>query len=103
MHDDLERMREWEAARQAARDGMARLFAEMARRHTTRTAADGSVTARVDGCGRVLAVDIQPSAMALSNQDLSARVMEALSAAQEVAQRGQREFLARRWVAGRPG
>lgn len=97
MHDDVQRlMREAEAARRS----VARLFDEVAGRHTTGAAADGSVIARVDGCGRVLAVDIQPAAMSMSNQDLSARVLEALHAAQDVAQRGQREFLARRWAAG---
>ncbi|WP_213454296.1 YbaB/EbfC family nucleoid-associated protein [Rhizomonospora bruguierae] len=103
MQDDLERMREAEAARRAGRQRVDRLFAEMAGRHHTGAAADGTVTARIDGCGMVLAVDIQPDGMSLSPQDLSARVLEALREAQEVAQRGQRDFLARRWTTGRRG
>jgi DNA-binding protein YbaB len=100
MHDDVQRvMREAEADRRAARASVARLFEEMARRHTTGEAADGTVAARVDGCGRVLSIDIRPDARELSTSDLSARVLEALSAAQDIAQRGQKEFLARRWAA----
>ena len=95
MHDDVQRMMH-EA--EAARRDVARLFAEMARRHCTGAAADGTVTARVDGRGRVLAVDFRPAALRLSTQDLSARVMEALAAAQDEALGGQQDFLARRWV-----
>jgi DNA-binding protein YbaB len=101
MHDhEFERL--LQEAEQAQRDAYHRvssLFDEMAGRQITGVSDDRLVSVRVDGRGRVVAMDIQPQGMRLTNQDLSRRILEALSAAQDTALQNQKDFLARRWAA----
>lgn len=73
-----------------------RQAAEFAERSFTGEAADGSVSARVDGSGRVAAIELSAGAMRqrMSNYTVGERIAEAVNAALDGADAAREELLA---------